>query len=54
MNRKQNLDSSSDEQGQTKSLILCPFCGETDFDLIGLKKHLLAGWCEVFNATEDL
>jgi hypothetical protein len=41
--------SSSD----TKSLsaVVCPFCKEGDFDLIGLKSHFMRGWCEVFNAT---
>ena len=29
----------------------CPFCHEDDFDEIGLKRHLLSGWCEVFNNT---
>jgi len=29
--------------------IQCPFCKETDFDLIGLKNHLLSGHCEDFN-----
>jgi hypothetical protein len=32
--------------------IVCPFCEEEDFDLIGLKAHLLNGYCEDFNATE--
>lgn len=32
----------------------CPFCGERDFDLPGLKLHINAGWCEQFNDTEDL
>ena len=27
--------------------IICPFCGEEDFDRIGLKQHL-AQWCEPF------
>ena len=26
--------------------IKCPFCKEEDFDLIGLKKHLLADCCK--------
>jgi len=26
----------------------CPFCKEDDFDEIGLKHHLLRGWCEAF------
>lgn len=29
--------------------IKCPFCGETRFDLIGLKIHFLRGWCEKYN-----
>jgi hypothetical protein len=31
--------------------VVCPFCGEGDFDLIGLKIHLWSGHCEVLNAT---
>jgi len=31
----------------------CPFCGEDDFDLIGLKFHLLY-YCEVFEKTENI
>ncbi len=27
---------------------ICPFCGESDFDLEGLKIHLVRGWCEPF------
>lgn len=29
--------------------ITCPFCGEDDFDLFGLKLHLLNNWCDDFN-----
>lgn len=29
----------------------CPFCGERDFDLVGLKGHLL-NTCEEFDKTE--
>lgn len=32
---------------------ICPFCGERDFDQIGLKHHLLT-YCEVFANTETL
>lgn len=28
--------------------VVCPFCKEADFDLIGLEIHLERGWCEVF------
>jgi hypothetical protein len=31
--------------------IICPFCNEHDFDLIGLKNHLISGHCNVFNET---
>jgi hypothetical protein len=34
--------------------VTCPFCGEGDFDLIGLKAHFLRGWCDAFNDTEGL
>lgn len=27
----------------------CPFCGEGDFDLPGLKIHFERGWCEPYN-----
>lgn len=29
-------------------LIKCPFCGEDDFDLVGLKIHLMNGHCEEY------
>jgi len=31
--------------------IVCPFCQEGDFDLIGLKAHYLRGYCQRFNDT---
>ena len=31
--------------------IKCPFCGEDDFDLEGLKGHLEHGDCDVYNKT---
>jgi len=30
-------------------LVTCPFCDEEDFDLVGLKSHLVNGDCEEFN-----
>lgn len=30
----------------SEPLISCPFCKEPDFDLVGLKIHLLSGHCE--------
>ena len=32
----------------------CPFCKERDFDDIGLKAHLLRGWCDQFNDVDTL
>lgn len=31
--------------------VVCPFCKEEDFDLVGLKHHYGAGWCSTFNET---
>lgn len=31
----------------------CPFCEECDFDLVGLKVHLLRGGCKEFDDTES-
>lgn len=28
--------------------LICPFCGEGDFDAVGLKMHLAFGWCEPY------
>lgn len=33
-------------------MITCPFCGDKDFDLVGLKGHLLNGSCQEFDRTE--
>jgi len=30
----------------------CPFCGEQEYDLVGLKFHLECGECEKYNETE--
>lgn len=32
--------------------IICPFCKEADFDLIGLERHLENHWCEVFGTLD--
>ncbi len=31
--------------------IICPFCNEDEFDLIGLKNHFVKGYCSAFNET---
>jgi hypothetical protein len=32
--------------------IVCPFCGEGDFDTIGLKNHYERGHCDFYNGTK--
>lgn len=32
----------------------CPFCDEADFDPIGLKHHLVSGYCEMFNRVVSI
>lgn len=32
--------------------VVCPFCGEKDFDLSGLKGHFLAGYCDKYNEVK--
>ena len=39
---------------EEKLYIKCPFCKDQDFDLMGLKYHLLEGYCEVFSHTEEI
>ncbi len=34
--------------------VACPFCGEDDFDLVGLKHHLQAGYCGQYDTLEAL
>jgi len=36
-----------------ESDIRCPFCGEGDMDLVGLKNHLNR-YCEAYNNTETI
>jgi hypothetical protein len=35
------------------SLLACPFCEETNFDLVGLKYHLRF-YCDAFDSTPEL
>ncbi len=35
-------------------MVICPFCKQEDFDLVGLKSHLDHGDCEKWNETIDL
>lgn len=41
-------------QSTTEQTLACPFCTDTDFDMPGLKHHLLRGYCEVFESTPSL
>lgn len=38
----------------SNTLLVCPFCKETNFDAPGLKSHLTQGDCEIFNNTETI
>lgn len=37
----------------TAKMVRCPFCGEDDFDLPGLKNHLLF-FCSAYDSVEQL
>lgn len=37
-----------------KKYVVCPFCYEADFDLIGLKGHYINGYCDRFNEIETI
>ena len=36
-----------------KRIMKCPFCGEDDFDLVGLKYHIL-NYCKVYDEVKML
>jgi hypothetical protein len=42
------------EEEYEEEYIACPFCKCGDFDLIGLKSHIVNGDCVVFNEIEDI
>ena len=42
-----------DNKEEVKKYADCPFCEEIDFDLTGLKYHLL-NYCEKFRETDSL
>ncbi len=44
-----NMPSTPDRQD-----IICPFCGEGEFDLPGLKFHYERGHCDVYAQTIDI
>ena len=34
-----------------QEMLTCPFCRDTDFDAVGLKRHFLLGHCDEFENT---
>jgi len=50
---EQRIDSVIAEHDQGKQDIICPFCGDDDFDKIGLKNHLIKH-CEIYPEIETL
>ena len=51
--RSQNPIAREVRKSLNTDLISCPFCNERDFDLVGLKSHLMHGDCELFNGLEN-
>jgi hypothetical protein len=47
-------ESFSEKTEKLESNVCCPFCGEPDFDLGGLKSHLTNGDCEIFNNLPEI
>jgi len=47
------VESDSPYLSKEAENVVCPFCGEADFDLVGLKSHLLKD-CEMFENIEEL
>lgn len=44
------ISETSDASNDTSNNdVVCPFCKEGEFDLIGLKNHLVKGDCEAYN-----
>jgi len=38
---------------RSNDLLCCPFCGEKDFDLIGLKDHIRMDRCDAYRNTPN-
>jgi len=47
-----NWYKKAENTEEKSQMISCPFCGETDFDMIGLKRHLESGQCVIFNEVD--
>ena len=42
------------EVDEKEVTIKCPFCNQGDYDLVGLKSHLIHGDCDKFNNIENI
>ena len=45
--------STTKKEPNIDPYIKCPFCGENDFDLCGLKTHFERGHCTTYNELEE-
>lgn len=45
---------AANEIDKMRNSLSCPFCQSSDFDLIGLKHHLVAGHCDEFEKVRAL
>lgn len=50
LNDDLNMRAAMTQENDKAAEVVCPFCGENDFDLIGLKCHL-ARHCEPYDKT---
>jgi hypothetical protein len=41
-------------EGNKYISLTCPFCNDDDFDAIGLKIHLIRGWCDAFEKVPTI
>lgn len=48
----ENEDIIIENKSDYVEYMVCPFCKDTDFDMVGLKIHLLSGYCEIFDLVE--
>lgn len=39
---------------ETVDTMLCPFCKDDGFDLVGVRNHIIKGYCEVLNSIETI
>jgi hypothetical protein len=42
------------ENEETMIELTCPWCGEADFDAMGLKIHIARGWCEAYENLDGI